>query len=219
MWRSGVRLVCPPVPSFARRCCGFAAGCSVGTRCRSIAARPALSSKRGQCHVISRRRKLNTVLSLLCCELYKCSEWLEMMAPADFGSGFGDTAVTNTRFFTQGRHLSGKHGNVPGIWQLSGKYRWKNLVVENCPLLTSGSRLHRCLVGCFGHVFERLYSLSSHFWTFCSNVDHVIVYWWHWQKYMLEMSDTKWLWVPQSRGKCPGIQQCLATGHPVYSIL
>jgi len=121
MWRSGVRLVCPPVPSFARRCCGFAAGCSVGTRCRSIAARPALSSKRGQCHVISRRRKLNTVLLLLCCELYKCSEWLEVMAPADFGSGFGDTAVTNTRFFTQGRHLSGKPGNLTAVWEISGK--------------------------------------------------------------------------------------------------
>ena len=42
------RSVCPPVspfvPSFARRCCGFAAVRPVGRRYRSIAARPAVSS-------------------------------------------------------------------------------------------------------------------------------------------------------------------------------
>ena len=46
--------VCPSHSSAAaRRCGGFAAVGPAGWRCRSIAARPALSSKREQCHVVS----------------------------------------------------------------------------------------------------------------------------------------------------------------------
>jgi len=80
MKRSGVRRsVCPSVPPFARSCGGFAAERRAGRRYRSTAAavgRPAaiapqngaqqqiaLSSKCEQCHVVSRRRKLNTELS------------------------------------------------------------------------------------------------------------------------------------------------------------
>ena len=79
--RSSVRLsvrlsVCPSVSlsvaSFGRRDCGFAAVGLAGTKYRSIAARPgarpqrrrstAIDSKREQCHVDSRRRKLNADL-------------------------------------------------------------------------------------------------------------------------------------------------------------
>jgi len=63
---SGVRLsVRPSVPSCggilaaARCCCGFAAAGEAGRGYRSTAARPALSSKCEQCHVVRRRRKLS----------------------------------------------------------------------------------------------------------------------------------------------------------------
>ena len=49
--------VCP-----SHRCGGFAAVGPAARRYRSIAARPALSSKCEQCRVASRRRKLNTDL-------------------------------------------------------------------------------------------------------------------------------------------------------------
>jgi len=55
MERSCVRLsVCPPHnTAAARRCGGFAAVGPAARRYRSIAARPALSSKREQCHAVS----------------------------------------------------------------------------------------------------------------------------------------------------------------------
>jgi len=59
--------VCPSHfrPPYVRRCGGFAAAfCPAARRYRSIAARPALSSKCEQCHVVSWRRQLNTDLLL-----------------------------------------------------------------------------------------------------------------------------------------------------------
>jgi len=59
---SGVRpSVCPTHNSAAaRRGGGFAAVGPAARRCRSIAARPTLTSRCEQCHVVSRRRKLET---------------------------------------------------------------------------------------------------------------------------------------------------------------
>jgi len=70
MWRVYVtvrdRSVCLSHQSTAAAACGeFAAVGPAGGRYRSIAARPALSSKCDQCHVVSWRTKLNTDLFTL----------------------------------------------------------------------------------------------------------------------------------------------------------
>ena len=64
-----VTVRCPSVrlsqlSTAAAACGGFAAVSPAGRRYRSIAAWPAPSSKGGQCHIYSRRRRLNTDCTL-----------------------------------------------------------------------------------------------------------------------------------------------------------